>query len=93
MTEEHAKAFAAVPGTVFVGIWNRSRSKAEARALVRKGLKFASDLPARHTVTETDFAVLRPETGLRPNTLPDLLGRKLSEPVAAFAPVRENHFD
>jgi sialic acid synthase SpsE len=64
----------------------------EARALVRKGLKFARDLPEGHRLSETDFVVLRPETGLRPRNLPDLIGRRLASPVAAFTPVEKHHF-
>lgn len=60
------------------------------RALVRKGLKFARAFPAGHRLEEADLVPLRPETGLPPRRLRDMVGRIIAHPVAAFAPVGED---
>jgi len=61
----------------------------EARALVRKGLKFLRDLPQGHIVTADDLVPLRPETGLPPSRFRGLIGLPLVRAVAAFSPVEE----
>lgn len=61
----------------------------EARALVRKGLKFIRDLPKGHIVAMDDLVPLRPETGLPPSRLKSLVGLSLERTVAAFSPVEE----
>lgn len=61
----------------------------EARGLVRKGLKFLRDFPEGHIVAADDLVPLRPETGLPPSRLKDLVGRRLTRAVAAFSPVEE----
>jgi len=64
----------------------------ETRALVRKGLKFARDLPKGHIISAADIITLRPETGLPPSRLKSLIGQALTAPVCAFAPVSESDF-
>lgn len=63
----------------------------ETRALVRKGLKFARALPKGHVLCREDLVALRPETGLAPSRLTDLLGKALSVAVAAREPVAAEH--
>lgn len=65
----------------------------ETRALVRKGLKFARDLPAGHVVSLDDLVSLRPETGLPPSWLKRLVGRQLKASALRFVPVRESDFE
>lgn len=59
----------------------------EARALVRKGLKFARDLPEGHILEASDLIVLRPETGLPPSMLRTTIGKRLTKSVAAMSAV------
>lgn len=66
-------------------------SELETRALVRKGLKFARALPEGHVLTRHDLVALRPETGLAPSSLRDLLGKTLSVAVAAHQAVAVEH--
>lgn len=61
----------------------------ETRLLVRKGLKFARDLPRGHIVTIDDLVALRPETGLPPARLKGLIGGSLVRDVTAFSSVEE----
>lgn len=68
-------------------------SELEARRLVRKGIKFARDLPAGHVITETDIAILRPDTGLAPRLFGSLLGKSLSNDVKALKPVTDGDLD
>lgn len=65
----------------------------DARSLVRKGLKFARDLPKGHVISNEDLVALRPETGLRPARLKSLIGRTLAKPAAAHGAVEEGHFE
>jgi N-acetylneuraminate synthase/N,N'-diacetyllegionaminate synthase len=66
-------------------------SEIETRALVRKGLKFARALPKGHVLGRGDLVALRPETGLAPSRLKELLGKTLSGAVAAQEPVASEH--
>jgi N,N'-diacetyllegionaminate synthase len=68
-------------------------SELEARRLVRKGIKFARDLPAGHVITESDLVILRPDSGLAPRLFGLLLGRKLSNDVRALQGVTYQDID
>lgn len=54
-------------------------------AVARRSLVAACDLAAGTVLTEAHIAILRPGTGLPPSMLPDLVGRRLRQPVAAGA--------
>jgi predicted dehydrogenase len=58
MINEHAKAFAAVPGSVLAGIWNRTRSRAEALAGKHGIAAVYDDLAEMLTDTAPDLVVL-----------------------------------
>jgi N,N'-diacetyllegionaminate synthase len=75
------------------GIKTAMASELEARRLVRKGIKFARDLPAGHVVTEADIVVLRPDTGLPPRLFDQLIGKSLSSDVRALKPVCSEDLD
>lgn len=66
-------------------------SEIETRALVRKGLKFARALPKGHVLRREDLIALRPETGLAPVRIKDLLGKTLSGDVAVHQPIAAEH--
>lgn len=68
-------------------------SERETRALVRKGLKFARDLPGGHIISREDLVPLRPETGLPPVRLDSLIGRQLKAPASRLLPVQESDFE
>lgn len=63
----------------------------EARALVRRGLKAARDLPAGAVLTEADVFVLRPATGMAPVHFRSAIGRRLAAPLAAGDPIEHEH--
>lgn len=73
------------------GVKAPATSELETKALVRKGLKFARALPGGHVIVREDLVALRPETGLAPSRLPELLGKRLSGAVAAYEPVASEH--
>lgn len=66
-------------------------SELETRVLVRKGLKFSRALPEGHVLCREDFVTLRPETGLAPNRMKELLGKTLCCAVAEHEPVAVEH--
>jgi len=58
MAREHARAFAAVPGVVLAGIWNRTRKRAEALA-ADVTIPFVADSIAElHERTRADLVVI-----------------------------------
>lgn len=59
----------------------------ETRQVARRGIKLTGDLPAGHRLTAADLAVLRPETGLHPRHMTDLIGRTLSRGMSAGGPL------
>ncbi|PLP60068.1 N-acetylneuraminate synthase [Mesorhizobium loti] len=59
----------------------------EARALVRRGLKAARDLPAGTILQEADIAILRPATGLAPKFFYETVGKQLRRPLSGGAPI------
>lgn len=72
------------------GVKKPRAAEQEARALVRRGLKAARDLPAGTRLTEGDVVLLRPATGLAPELLPTVPGRRLNRPVAAGDPIEHS---
>ena len=59
------------------------RSELANRAVVRKSIAAARDLPAGTVLQAADLRMLRPGTGLAPTLLPQLAGRRLRAAVAA----------
>jgi N,N'-diacetyllegionaminate synthase len=59
----------------------------ETRQVARRGVKLTRDLPEGHVLMTDDLAVLRPETGLHPRHMPELVGRKLSAAAKAGHPL------
>lgn len=72
------------------GVKKPRAAEQEARALVRRGLKAARDLPAGTHLTEGDVVLLRPATGLAPELLPTVPGRRLNRPLAAGDPIEHS---
>ncbi len=62
----------------------------EAKALVRRGLKAARDLPAGTVLQEADIAVLRPATGLAPKFFDEIVGKRLSRTLSAGSPIEKS---
>jgi N,N'-diacetyllegionaminate synthase len=58
-------------------------SELENRAIVRKSIAAARDLPAGAVLQTSDLTTLRPGTGLAPTLLPELVGRRMRAAVGA----------
>jgi sialic acid synthase SpsE len=61
------------------------------RRQMRRGLYAACDLPAGHVLTAADLTVIRPTTAFAPYDLPSLVGRRLSQSLAALDDLRPDH--
>jgi sialic acid synthase SpsE len=59
----------------------------------RRSLCAIRPMPAGHVVTGEDLVALRPASGLPPSALFSLIGRRLTRPLAAGAPVTASHVD
>jgi N,N'-diacetyllegionaminate synthase len=66
-------------------------SELDTRAVARKSLVYARDLPAGHVLGLKDIAAKRPSGGLAPTRFDDFMGRTLSLAVAANQQVAEDH--
>ncbi len=64
-------------------------TEANTAAVARRSLVFARDLPAGHVLSAGDLAVRRPGTGLAPNRLGEVVGRRLAGAVRAGQLLRE----
>jgi len=62
-----------------------SNVEKNTRAVARKSLVAAHDLPAGTVLTEALMDIRRPGTGLAPATKPLLVGRRLRTPVSKGA--------
>lgn len=58
-----------------------SKSEQEKKAKFRRSVVFTADLPSGHVLTENDLTSKRPGTGISPDLIPVIVGRKLSHPV------------
>jgi sialic acid synthase SpsE len=65
------------------GVKRPTASEVPVRAVARKSLVAARDLPAGQRLTTEDVAILRPGTGLSPAALDTVLGRRLARAVSA----------
>ena len=59
------------------GIKRICRSEEEMRAVSRKSIVAALDMPVGHILSERDLTYRRPGTGMSPMQYPGLLGRPL----------------
>lgn len=58
-------------------------SELPIRALVRRSVTLAADLPAGHALQPSDLLLLRPGTGIAPAALQDIPGRRLARALPA----------
>lgn len=84
---EMVSAIRAVEALMGDGVKAPRPLELEARALVRRGLKAARDMPAGTRLGPEDVAILRPATGLPPSAFDALLGRTTSTDLRAGDPI------
>jgi N,N'-diacetyllegionaminate synthase len=65
----------------------------ELRVMFGKSLVAARDLPAGHTLGETDVALKKPGTGIPAARLPEVLGRRLKQAITANTLLLETNLD
>lgn len=70
------------------GVKRPAASEADVRAVARKSLVFARDLPQGHVIEETDLIAKRPAGGIAPDGLDPLLGKALRRPVRMDEQIR-----
>lgn len=66
-------------------------AEAAFRSGARRSLVARRDLPAGTVLAAADFTALRPLAGIPAEELPDMVGRKLVQPLAAGAHLRAEH--
>tara|TARA_B100001175_G_C19515106_1_gene646939 strand:- start:26706 stop:27755 length:1050 start_codon:yes stop_codon:yes gene_type:complete len=64
----------------------------ENKKIIRKSLCYAKSLKKGNRLKEEDFIALRPERGISPMQIDDLLGKSLKQPVNQFQEVKLNDF-
>lgn len=69
--------------SVYLGSSDKSISTAELeiRSVARKSLVASTDLPAGHVLSLTDLCFKRPGTGIPPNLLHTVVGRRLNQDI------------
>jgi N,N'-diacetyllegionaminate synthase len=72
------------------GIKRPAPSELPVRAVARKSLVAARDLPAGTLLAGPDLVILRPGTGLSPAALPRVLGRRTARPIPHHTPITED---
>ena len=65
----------------------------ELKAMFGKSVVLAHDLPAGHRLSESDLALKKPGTGILAARLADVVGRRLTRPLAANTLLAEDHLD
>ncbi len=68
-------------------------SERSTAAVARRSIHFRSALAAGASVTERDFIMLRPGTGLTPRHVAELVGRRLRRDVGRHAMARREDFE
>jgi sialic acid synthase SpsE len=63
----------------------------ETRVVMRRSLFAARDLKAGQQLSREDFLVLRPQHGILPDRLPEVLGCTLAKDVKALEPIKWEH--
>ena len=72
------------------GVKRPAPSELPVRAVARKSLVAARDVPAGATLGASDVSILRPGTGLSPAALPRVLGRRTARPIPHHTPITED---
>jgi sialic acid synthase SpsE len=72
------------------GVKRPAPSELPVRAVARKSLIAARDLPAGTALGRADVVILRPGTGLSPAALPRVLGRRTARLVPHHTPITED---
>jgi N,N'-diacetyllegionaminate synthase len=72
------------------GVKRPAPSELPVRAVARKSLVAARDVPAGATLGASDVTILRPGTGLSPAALPRVLGRRTARPIPHHTPITED---
>jgi len=68
------------------------KSSEQGNAQFRRSLYFVKDMQAGEVITEDSVRSVRPGFGLPPKKLEWVIGQKLSKPVSANTPVKEDSF-
>jgi N-acetylneuraminate synthase len=68
------------------------KSSEQGNTQFRRSLYFVKDMQAGEVITEESVRSVRPGFGLPPKKLEWVLGQKLSKPVSANTPVKEDSF-
>jgi N-acetylneuraminate synthase len=72
------------------GVKRPAPSELPVRAVARKSLVTARDVPAGAALAAEDVVILRPGTGLSPAALPRVLGRRTARPIPHHTPITED---
>ena len=72
------------------GVKRPAPSELPVRAVARKSLVAARDLPAGTALGRADVDILRPGTGLSPAALPCVLGRRTARSIPHHTPITED---
>ncbi len=86
---EMVAAIRSVEAALGDGIKQPRPAEAEARKLVRRGLKASRALTSGTVLTADDIAILRPETGLPPVAFEAVIGRRLAIAMGAGEPIED----
>ncbi len=68
-----------------------TESELPVRAVARRSVCAAHDLPQGHVLTAANLVLLRPASGIQPKHVDELPGRNLAVAVAAGTPLTWNH--
>lgn len=72
---------------------SQRKTQADVKRVSRQSLCTTRDLPAGHTLTRQDLTVKRPGTGIPAYHLQQLIGHKLTQPLAANHILHWDHVD
>jgi len=70
-----------------------SEGELDARENSRRGIKVARELAAGHTLTLEDLAIIKPDSGLSPSFLEDVLGAQLRHDMKKGSPLNWQDLD
>jgi sialic acid synthase SpsE len=73
------------------GVKRVTPEETETRVVMRRSLYAARDLPAGHRLTREDMVVLRPQAGIIPSHLDQVIGCTLTKAVAQWEPITWDH--
>lgn len=72
--------------------WERTEGEKNRRGLARRGLYYAREMAIGEVVEKDSFVALRPENGVSPTTVGNLLGRSMRVHVQELTSPRPEHF-